>query len=63
MDLIKLRTFDQHSPDLARAASSTEGDRADLGSARALAMTAIDVITDCGLVERIMADFREGHLA
>lgn len=63
MDLIKIGAIEQHSPDFARASASAEGDRAVLDAAKALAMTAIDVITDRGLVERIMVDFRESHLA
>lgn len=53
----------RHSPDFARAAASTEGDRGLLDGAKALAMTAIDVVTDSPLMERIATHFRESHRA
>lgn len=53
----------RHSPEFVRAASSPEGDKGLLDAARAMAMTAIDILTDSSLVERIAADFQESHRA
>lgn len=42
-----------HTPDFARLAASEEGHRGLLDAAKALAMTAVDVQTDCELRDRI----------
>ncbi|MDP2727607.1 MAG: M20 family metallopeptidase [Dehalococcoidia bacterium] len=49
----------RHSPEFARAAVSPEGDKGLLDAAKAMAMTAIDIITDTNLARRIMEDFKE----
>lgn len=57
------RTTLRHSADFAKAAISPEGDRGLLDAAKALSMTAIDVLGDPGLLQHIEADFKESHHA
>jgi metal-dependent amidase/aminoacylase/carboxypeptidase family protein len=46
-----------HSPEFAAFAASEAGDRAVLDGARALAMTAIDILTDADLRRRMREEF------
>jgi amidohydrolase len=46
-----------HSPEFARYAVSEAGDRAVIDGAKALAMTAIDILADGDLRQRMRADF------
>lgn len=46
-----------HNPEFARWAGSERGDRAVVDGAKALAMTALDVLADAGLREAAKADF------
>jgi len=50
-----------HSPDFARYAASESGDRAVIDGAKALAMTAIDVLTDAALRERMREGFERSR--
>jgi amidohydrolase len=47
-----------HQHEFATAAGSPDGDRAVVNAAKAMAMTAIDVLTDPALREQAAADFR-----
>lgn len=51
----------RHSPEFARAALSPQGDKGLLDAAKALAMTAVDILTNDALLQEIAADFRGGH--
>ena len=48
-----------HSPEFAQAASSPEGDGAMLLGAKGMAMTAVDLLTNPGLLEAVSREFRE----
>jgi amidohydrolase len=52
-----------HSPQFAEHAASPDGDRAVIDGAKALAMTAIDILTDAGLRARMREDFERGRAA
>jgi hypothetical protein len=49
-----------HSPEFAAMAASEEGHRGLLDAAKALAMTAVDVLTDEKLRKRMEEEFRSG---
>jgi amidohydrolase len=46
-----------HSPEFAEAAASEEGNRGLLDGAKALAMTAVDLIAQPGIIDRIKEEF------
>jgi metal-dependent amidase/aminoacylase/carboxypeptidase family protein len=46
-----------HNPEFARWAASDKGDEAVIDGAKSLAFTAIDLMCDAGLMERVKADY------
>ena len=46
-----------HTPEFAEAAGSADGDRAVLLASLVMAMTAVDILTTPGCVERITEEF------
>lgn len=50
-----------HSPEFAAFAASESGDRAVIDGAKALAMTAIDILTDEGLRRRMRDEFEQAR--
>jgi metal-dependent amidase/aminoacylase/carboxypeptidase family protein len=46
-----------HTPEFAEAAGSADGDRAVLLASQVMAMTAVDILTTPGCVERITEEF------
>ena len=49
-----------HTADFARLAGSEEGDNALIDAAKAMAMTAVDILVDAGLRERMWEEFLSG---
>ncbi|MEW6033537.1 MAG: M20 family metallopeptidase [Chloroflexota bacterium] len=52
-----------HSPEFARAAASEQGELGLLDSAKALAMTVVDLLDQPGLLERVRAEFSNAGAA
>ena len=50
-----------HSPEFARAAASEEGLRCILGSAKAMAMTVVDILASPETVVRVQKEFWSGR--
>ncbi len=51
------REVNIHTADFARLAGSEEGDKALIDAAKAMAMTAVDILVDAGLRERMWEEF------
>lgn len=54
------RTVLLHSPDFAAAAASEEGQRGLVDAAKAMAMTAVDILASPDLLDRVKDEFLDG---
>jgi hypothetical protein len=56
------KSISQHSAEFAAAAASETGINAMCEAAKAIAMTAVDLLSNAEMLQKVREEFKQGHL-